>query len=132
MTTLRQKTAVKNLLSHFEQQRYSVYSPDTGYEKLFDLLCAAHIAGQFEIALHIQTHRAMLSLAWQHNQWAEVVGQLLRIALIPPGHLLRRLPMGNSGRANISAFKSMAPPQHLLRLIDEAAIQVSDDTKPLF
>jgi Protein of unknown function (DUF3703) len=124
MTNLIQKTAVKNLLLRFEQQRYSAPSTDTSYEKLLDLLCAAHIAGQFVITLHIQTHRAMLSLAWQHKQWAEVVGQLLRLALIPPGHLLQRLPIGNTGRANISAFKSMTPPLRLQRLIDEATNQI--------
>jgi hypothetical protein len=121
MSPLQQQTAVHNLLTRFEQQRRSVHAQDASYEKLWDLLCAAHIAGQTVIPLHLQTHRAMLSLAWQHKQRAEVGGQLLRLALVLPGNLLRRLPIGNTGRADISIFKSMKTPAHLQSLIDEAA-----------
>ena len=39
---------------------------------------------------------------------AELNGQLLRLLLVPLGHLLGRLPLGNTGRANISAFQPMA------------------------
>ena len=38
-------------------------------------------------------------------------------ALVPPGSLTGRLPMGNTGRARISAFRSMPVPADLASLI---------------
>ena len=46
--------------------------------------------------------------------------QLLRLALVPLGHALARLPMGNIGRARVSAFAPMAPRPEITQLIDEA------------
>ncbi|MFD2377205.1 DUF3703 domain-containing protein [Ottowia pentelensis] len=39
------------------------------------------------------------------RDWPEVAGQLLRLALVPLGHLSGRLPIGNPGRATVSAFE---------------------------
>src|SRR3546814_10969577 len=36
--------------------------------------------------------------------WREAAGQATRLFLIPRGSFTRRLPIGNSGRANVSAF----------------------------
>ena len=49
----------------------------------------------------------------------EVAGQLMRIALVPVGHLIGRLPVGNTGGANVSAFKPMVISPELERLIEE-------------
>jgi hypothetical protein len=43
----------------------------------------------------------------------------MRIALVPVGHLLGRLPVGNTGGANVSAFKPMAIPPELERLFED-------------
>jgi Protein of unknown function (DUF3703) len=40
--------------------------------------------------------------------------------LVPLGHALHRLPQGNSGRANVSAFKPMKVTAKLQKLIDQA------------
>jgi hypothetical protein len=49
----------------------------------------------------------MLGLAWRTRDRSELSGQFLRLLLVPLGHLLGRLPLGNPGRANISAFQLM-------------------------
>ena len=49
----------------------------------------------------------------------EVAGQLMLIALVPMGHLVGRLPVGNTGGSNVSAFKPMAIPPDLERLIED-------------
>lgn len=116
----QRKRAVHNLLTRFEQQLPTA-SAAANQEALWDLLCAAHIAAQYVFALHLQSHLAMLNFAWHHRQWAEVFGQSMRLALVPVGHLLQRLPAGNSGRSDISAFKPMDVPPHLARLIEQAA-----------
>ena len=71
------------------------------------LLEAMHVLGQTRLLPHARSHWAMLGLAWRTRDSAELSGQFLRLLLVPLGHLLGRLPLGNTGRANISAFQSM-------------------------
>jgi hypothetical protein len=97
----------------------------TDTQAQWDLLSAAHIAGQTGLILHWRTHIAMLSLAWQERNWAECAGQLLRLALVPIGQTLGRLPLGNTGRADVNALKPMPVSPHLQRLIDNAALSLT-------
>jgi hypothetical protein len=85
-------------------------------------LMAAHVVGQHEAALHFDCHRRMLALARQTRDWREVAGQLLRIALLPLGHLLRRIPAGNIGRATVPVTQVMQPPETVQVLIDWATL----------
>lgn len=84
------------------------------------LLEAAHVVGQTRIGPHLRSHMAMLGLAWETGDRAEIGGQLFRLALVPLGHLLRRLPHGNSGRAHISAFQPMQPSSEILQVISQS------------
>ena len=61
----------------------------------------------------------MLLIGWSAGDRRQVMGQLMRIALVPVGHLAGRLPVGNTGGANVSAFKPMAIPPELERLISD-------------
>ena len=61
-----------------------------------------------------------LERALQLRDPREAAGQLLRLALVPLGHALARLPMGNIGRARVSAFAPMALRPEITPLIDEA------------
>jgi hypothetical protein len=62
----------------------------------------------------------MLALAWEASDAGEVAGQLLRLALVPLGHALGRLPAGNVGRATVNAFRPMEPPPEVRVLITAA------------
>jgi hypothetical protein len=48
-----------------------------------------------------------------------VTGQLARLALAPLGALTGRMPWGNNGRSNVSAFKPMPIPDDLQDLLAE-------------
>ena len=85
----------------------------------FAALERAHLLGQLDFVPHLRVHWQMLRVGWSAGDWREVIGQVLRIALVPIGHLVGRLPMGNTGGANVSAFKPMAIPPELKRLIEE-------------
>jgi hypothetical protein len=78
------------------------------------------VVGQTRLGSHLQVHGLMLALAWETRAAREVLGQIFRIALVPLGHLLGRLPLGNSGRANISAFQVMQPSPAILQVIVES------------
>ena len=47
----------------------------------------------------------MLGLAWRTRDWSEVAGQVLRLALVPLGHLSGRLPLGNPGWWGIASIR---------------------------
>lgn len=85
-------------------------------------LAAAHVAGQTILPLHVATHWAMLSLAWQEKRWGEAWGQWVRLILVPIGHVLGRLPSGNPGTANVNAFKAFPVPNGLRIRIEQALI----------
>jgi hypothetical protein len=87
-------------------------------------LMAAHVVGQHQAGLHFDSHRRMLGLAHETRDWREVAGQLLRIALLPLGHLLGKIPHGNIGRATVCVTRVMEPPEAVQRLIDWAVLAV--------
>ncbi len=89
-------------------------------EERWRWLMAAHVVGQQDLRLHLHSHGQMIALAWATRDWPEVGGQLFRLALVPLGHLLQRLPAGNVGRATVSAFTPMRPNEDVLRLIRSA------------
>ncbi|TWO68006.1 DUF3703 domain-containing protein [Caenimonas sedimenti] len=76
-------------------------------EARWEYLTAAHIVGQHHFGLHLASHGVMLAFAARNGDWPEVVGQLFRLALVPIGHLTGKLPIGNIGRATVSAFAPM-------------------------
>lgn len=92
-------------------------SPQMDTEAAWDLLSAAHIVGQTDFRMHCRVHWAMLSFAAKTRDGGEVLGQLFRLGLVPIGHLFQRLPLGNIGRANVSAFQSMPVAPKLTELI---------------
>ena len=92
-------------------------SPQTDTEGACDLLSAAHIVGQTDFRMHCRVHWAMLAFAAKTRDGGEVLGQLFRLGLVPIGHLFQRLPLGNIGRANVSAFQSMPVAPKLTELI---------------
>ena len=104
------------LLRGFETQ------PAEHAELRWNWLMAAHVVGQHDVRLHFDSHRRMLGLARHEQDWPEVLGQLLRIALLPLGHLLDRIPLGNIGRSTVGVTQRMEPPEPVQRLIDWAML----------
>jgi hypothetical protein len=91
-------------------------------EQRWNWLMAAHVIGQHEVGLHFDSHRRMLDLARETRDWGEVLGQVLRISLLPIGHALGRIPLGNIGRSTVGVTRVMEPPERVQRLIDWAVL----------
>ena len=77
----------------------------------------AHIVAQPLLIAHLRSHWTMLGQAMREGHLAETAGQLLRLLLVIPGNLTRRLPSGNSGRARVSAFQPMPVSADLERFV---------------
>lgn len=80
--------------------------------RAYELFEQAHVIGQPRTRLHVRSHMALLRWGWRLGDWREVAGQLLRL---PAAALFTRvwMPKGNTGGANVSAFRSMPIPADL-------------------
>ncbi|MGX6566727.1 DUF3703 domain-containing protein [Cupriavidus necator] len=87
--------------------------------RAFALLQDAHVLGQCLLWPHLLSHLWMLRLAFAHRDGEEMRGQLLRIALVPIGNVMGRLPLGNTGDAQVSAFRPMPIPARLKESLEE-------------
>lgn len=73
----------------------------------------AHIVSQRFFLPHLAAHWHMLGFALALGDAREAAGQLFRLMLVPLGSLTGRLPIGNTGRARVSAFRAMPLPDDL-------------------
>ena len=81
----------------------------------------AHIASQPVLRPHMRVHAAMLAYAVRLRQPREIVGPLAKFVLAPLGAITGRIPWGNTGRSNVSAFQPMPiQPDLAVQLNDEA------------
>lgn len=90
--------------------------PETAWRQLEE----AHILSQPWPGAHTRVHIDMLALALRSRAPHEVAGQLLRIVLAGVGSALGRYPAGNTGRADVSAFRPMPMPAQLGEILDQA------------
>jgi len=93
------------------------------------LLEDAHVLSQPWIYHHIRVHLAMLSLGWFQRDRVEIVGQLGRLIVAGPGSASGRYPVGNTGRANVSAFKPMPIRDDLAGLLGATNPSLAGDTR---
>jgi hypothetical protein len=72
----------------------------------------AHILGQRRTLEHVQVHWLMLRLGASTGAWREVIGQATRILAAA---VFSRIwvPIGNTGRAGVSAMRPMPMPADL-------------------
>ncbi|MDH1623152.1 DUF3703 domain-containing protein [Pseudomonas chengduensis] len=77
----------------------------------------AHILTQRRPWLHARSHWLMLRAGWQLRDMREVSGQIPRIVA---ALLFSRIwvPIGNTGRARVSAFQPMPISEELRRLVE--------------
>jgi hypothetical protein len=86
-------------------------------EVAFYHLERAHILSQRHTSKHVYVHWLMLRLGASTGAWREVFGQSTRIVAAA---VFSRIwvPIGNTGRANVSAIKPMSVPDDLRSLLE--------------
>ncbi|WP_249383902.1 DUF3703 domain-containing protein [Chitinivorax sp. B] len=88
------------------------------FDVAFSHLERAHILGQRYVWPHIISHVWMLRIGLQRRDRREVVGQVIRIVGGGLGSAIGRVPIGNTGGANVSPFMPMPIPEDLQRYFD--------------
>lgn len=104
--------AISEAFQHAEQARQAHDSAAA-----FAWLERAHILSQRRPLLHAKSHWLMLMLGWQQRDYREVAGQLPRVVA---ALLFSRIwvPVGNTGRARVSAFRPMPVPPELQKWLN--------------
>lgn len=97
-----------------EMRAFAVASTAGDHKAAWRALERAHIISQPWFALHLASHWTMLLFALRQRDLGEVLGQCLRLALVPLGAVSGRLPVGNTGRSNVGAFRPMPIPPDLM------------------
>lgn len=80
----------------------------------------AHVLGQGSTVQHVRVHMQMLLWGLRHRNTREVAGQVVRLIGAATKTWVGLVPQGNTGGANVSAFKPMPIPDDLADLIDIA------------
>lgn len=91
---------------------------DGQLELAFRHLERAHILGQRHTGAHVAVHWWMLLIGMRRGDAREVFGQMARVTA---ALLFSRIwvPLGNTGGANVSAFKPMLVPDDLRQWIED-------------
>lgn len=77
----------------------------------------AHVLGQMFVGPHVRAHLGMLRIGYRRRDVREIVGQLVRLPGAVVGSAIGRVPVGNTGGANVSAFAPMEIPEDLRRAL---------------
>ena len=90
-------------------------------EQAFHHLARAHILSQRYTWRHVRVHWMMLKLGASLRDGREVAGQISRMLAAA---IFSRIwvPIGNTGRANVSAMKPMPIPQDLRGVLESDAV----------
>jgi Protein of unknown function (DUF3703) len=107
-----QRTRADQLIAS-EMADYRATRSANDVVKAWSALERAHILSQPYLGPHLTNHWAMLGFAAAQRDVKEMIGQVVRLALAPLGALTGRIPIGNIGRATVSAFKPMPIPDDL-------------------
>jgi hypothetical protein len=85
----------------------------------------AHIIGQYHPVPHTGIHFRMLVFALKNWDTNEIVGQLVRLLVGWFGSLMNRVPIGNTGSANMPILARRAIPEDLMGLLANADTSIS-------
>ena len=80
----------------------------------------AHILGQGSTVQHVRVHLRLLFWGLRYRDTREVLGQVVRLIGATTKTWVGLIPHGNTGGANVSAFKSIPIPEDLADIIDGA------------
>ena len=90
-------------------------------EAAFQHLGRAHIISQRFTWQHVHVHWLMLKLGVSIGDWREILGQLSRIVAAATFSRIW-VPLGNTGRANVSALMPMPMPEDLRILMERSDV----------
>ena len=89
----------------------------TDPDEAWRALMAAHILSQSWAGPHVRSHLAMLRRALRERDPRETLGQIVRTVVAAPGSWTGRVPVGNTGRADMAIMGTLPVPADLAELL---------------
>jgi hypothetical protein len=77
----------------------------------------AHILGQAYPKEHSYVHWKMLQFGFQIKNWSEIRGQILRLIFGGVKSFVGKVPVGNTGGANVPPLQPMEIPNDLKQIL---------------
>lgn len=77
----------------------------------------AHILGQPYPYQHTEVHWLMLRFGFMIKDWREIRGQILRLFVGGVKSFVGKVPLGNTGGANVPPLRPMEIPEDLAQII---------------
>lgn len=108
-------TPLQQAITHaYQQAEKAAFTKDSA--AAYAWLERAHILTQRQPLLHAKAHWKMLTLGWQTADYREMAGQVPRIFA---ALLFSKIwvPLGNTGRSRVSAFRPMPISEELHALL---------------
>lgn len=87
------------------------------FEQAIFHLGRAHIISQASWIEHLIVHFHMLTFAIKRVDLREVGGQLVRLFVTIPGHLIGKVPQGNVGWSSVGLTSEKELPEDLKKLL---------------
>lgn len=104
-----------------EKLREEIFAYKEALSSLDHDLCVlhlgrAHVLSQHNWRQHVYVHILMFGYARNRKDHKELAGQLLRLFVTIPGHIIGRIPWGNTGWSSIPLTKKLPIPEDLKNL----------------
>ena len=114
-------TMPKGLKLHYQQEldNYHDKLVKGHLQKAWRHLERAHILGQPYPYQHSEVHWLMLGFGSKINDWKEIRGQILRLFVGGVKSFVGKVPVGNTGGANVPPLRPMEIPDDLQQIIKQ-------------
>jgi hypothetical protein len=86
-------------------------------EKIRYHLGRIHILAQSNIFLHLLAHFLMFGCALYFKDFKESFAQIVRLLVTIPGHILGKVPVGNTGWSSVGLLETMPIPEDLKSVV---------------
>lgn len=87
------------------------------YDWVWFHLERAHILSQDSPSRHLAIHMVMMLVAFMQRNIREILAQVPRIILAVPASIMKKSPVGNTGRSNMSIFAEKPLPKDLENIL---------------
>ena len=117
-------TMPKTLKPYFEQEleAYKTHFASGNFQIAWNLLERAHIIGQSYPYHHRYVHWKMLLFGIHIKDKKEIIGQIPRLLVGGVKSFVGKIPVGNTGGANIPPLKPLPISEELLSIFAKAGI----------
>lgn len=102
-----------------ELQQYTIFLDGKDYQAAWRQLERAHILGQAYPVAHTEVHWLMLRFGIRMKNYQEIIGQLPRLLVGGVKSFVGKIPVGNTGGANVPPLRAMEIPEDLQRILKQ-------------